>query len=332
MASRRRLGVALLIPEPARSEITGLRRAVGDGALLRIEPHVTLVPPVNVREDRLDETLERLRAAARATRPLALELGPPATFLPDNPVLFLRVTGDVDAMADLRDRVFVEPLARPLSWPFVPHVTLADDLAPDRITAALDALADYRAAVEIGAVHLLEERDRRWVPLSEHRFGEPWTVARGGLELELSTTTALDPQADAFARRTRRDPGVDHVDHVDDGRAGAPTTGSPAPVVVTARRSGEVVGIARATVAAVHGLGHLADLLVGVGERGTGVGTQLLKAVEAEVRGAGGDRLTVHADPTTGAAAFFRARGFTDESVLVRWRSGRDFVRLVRSL
>ncbi len=47
--------------------------------------HLTLVPPVNVREDRLGEALAVLRRAAAATRSLTLTLGPPATFLPDNP-------------------------------------------------------------------------------------------------------------------------------------------------------------------------------------------------------------------------------------------------------
>ena len=48
MANRHRLGVAVVIDPPVADEINGLRRAVRDGALDRIAPHVTLVPPVNV--------------------------------------------------------------------------------------------------------------------------------------------------------------------------------------------------------------------------------------------------------------------------------------------
>ena len=50
---RVRLGVVLLVPPPVAGEIDGLRRAVGDGALGKVAPHVTLVPPVNVRDERL---------------------------------------------------------------------------------------------------------------------------------------------------------------------------------------------------------------------------------------------------------------------------------------
>ncbi|MDQ1402032.1 MAG: hypothetical protein QOG03_348, partial [Actinomycetota bacterium] len=71
-----RLGVALLIPNPLAAEIDGLRRALGDGGLDRIPPHLTLVPPVNVREDRLSDALAVLRNAGTGTRPFILELGP----------------------------------------------------------------------------------------------------------------------------------------------------------------------------------------------------------------------------------------------------------------
>src|SRR5438876_11352846 len=110
---RVRVGVALLVPPPVDREIDALRRACGDGALGRIPAHLTLVPPVNVRDDRLHDALDVLRGAAAATRPFVVELGPPATFLPDSPTLYLAVTGDgVETVDALRERVFVEPLAR----------------------------------------------------------------------------------------------------------------------------------------------------------------------------------------------------------------------------
>lgn len=57
-----RLGVALLVPGALGGEVNGLRRALGDGALGRIPPHITLVPPVNVGEDRLPAALALLRS------------------------------------------------------------------------------------------------------------------------------------------------------------------------------------------------------------------------------------------------------------------------------
>ena len=131
---RLRLGVALLLPEPLATQVDGLRRACDDGALDRVPPHLTLVPPVNVRVDDVAAALQVLRDAAGGTRPFTLRLGPPSTFLPDTPTLHLAVGGSGDATAvlrRLRDGVFRPPLERPLTFPFVPHVTLADEMEPE---------------------------------------------------------------------------------------------------------------------------------------------------------------------------------------------------------
>ena len=166
---KRRLGVALLLPPPFDREVDALRRACDDGALGRIPSHLTLVPPVNVREDAMSDALRVLRAASASVRPFTLQLGPPATFLPHNPTLYLAVSGPgADALVALRDRVFSEPLKRPLTWSFVPHVTIAD--AP---------------------------------------FASPAIVGRGGIELELTVSEHGDPDVRAFADREWYAHGVD---------------------------------------------------------------------------------------------------------------------------
>jgi 2'-5' RNA ligase len=197
---RVRLGVALLVPAPLDIEIDGLRRALGDGTLGRMPAHLTLVPPVNVREDRLGEALAVLRRAAAATAAFTVTLGPPATFLPDSPTVYLAVAGDPPVLA-LRDRVFVEPLARPLTWPFVPHVTLADEARPERIGAALAALADYRVEASFDRVHLLREGEGRvWTPIADATFAPPAVIGRGGLPVELTVTERADPEATSLGR------------------------------------------------------------------------------------------------------------------------------------
>jgi 2'-5' RNA ligase/GNAT superfamily N-acetyltransferase len=202
---RRRLGVALLLDPPLADEIDGLRRAVGDRALGRIPPHVTLVPPVNVAERDLASALARLRdAAASVSGPMRLVLGPPATFLPDNPVLHLPVGGDTDALGRVRATVFAGPLSRPEAWPWTPHVTLADEADPARLEAALRVLGGYQAGFEADRLVLLEERKtgkaRRWRPLADAVFGPRLVVGRGGLELELTLGRLLDPEAAALLR------------------------------------------------------------------------------------------------------------------------------------
>lgn len=264
-----RLGVALLVPPPLDSEVDGLRRAVGDGALGRIPAHLTLVPPVNVREDRLGEALAVLRAAAAATRPFTVTLGPPGSFLPDSPTLFLAVAGTGrDDVVALRDRVFVDPLARPLTWPFVPHVTLADEATPERIAAAVGALGDYRVDARFTRVHLLrEERGRIWVPIADAPFAPPAVIGRGGLPVELTVTDQLDPPTRAL---------------------GQPEGSTP--LAITARTDGVVAGYVEGWCdgdRSGDGTATVSALVVGPAGTELGVRRHLLAAFESEaaVRG-----------------------------------------------
>src|SRR5438477_8631731 len=103
---RQRLGVALLLPAPVGGEVDVVRRAVGADDVDRLPAHLTLVPPVNVRDDEMDAALHLLRDAAARTKPFRLVLGPARTFLPINPVLYLEVGGEVAAVDGLRDRIF----------------------------------------------------------------------------------------------------------------------------------------------------------------------------------------------------------------------------------
>jgi hypothetical protein len=70
---RRRLGVVLLVPDPVRREIDGLRRALGAGSLGRVPAHLTLVPPVNVREDDLEAGLRHLGDVGQDDHPVVLD-------------------------------------------------------------------------------------------------------------------------------------------------------------------------------------------------------------------------------------------------------------------
>ena len=171
---RRRLAVALLLPESLALEVDGLRRALG-GDRERVAPHITLVPPVNVREESVVDALAVLRAAASTVDPFDLDIGPAATFHPISPVLYLAVRGDLDALDALRAALFSPPLEREVEHAFVPHVTMAEDLDPERIHAARTALADYDARLPVRSVTLLEDRSpgpHRWNAIAEARLGD----------------------------------------------------------------------------------------------------------------------------------------------------------------
>jgi 2'-5' RNA ligase/GNAT superfamily N-acetyltransferase len=265
--------VAVLLGGEVGAEVDGLRRALGDGSLGRIPPHVTLVPPVNVPGDRLASAVDLLLAAGAAAAPFRLTLGPAATFHPVTPVVYLAVAGDLDALAGLRDRVFAPPLTRSLTHPFVPHATLADEVAPDRIAAAVAALGDMAAEVAVDRVHLLREGPgRRWTPVADASFAPPAIVGRGGLVVELTTSQLVDPVAAALLT-----PSPDPEPVPDAVSAPAPAA-RPEPWAVTARRDGCVLGLACGGAEADRL--EVDALVVAPAHRRQGVGRHLVAAVE----------------------------------------------------
>jgi GNAT superfamily N-acetyltransferase len=274
--------------------VDGLRRALGDDSLGRVPAHLTLVPPVNVRTTDLGAALRRLRAAAGTVPgPLHLTLGPPATFLPDNPVLYLDVGGDVEHLRRLRDAVFAPPLERLLTWPWVPHVTLADSATPERIAAALTALDRYAVVTMVQRVVLLEESAGRiWTPLADAHLGPGVVVGRGGLALEITRSRIIDPEVHAMLAAgpegaSRRSPDV-------------PPLGGP--IILTARREMQVSGVAAAWTGPD---GTHVAVYVPREYRGQGIGSHLLAHLETAVRQARWDSPSLLAE---GPAGFYRLR------------------------
>jgi len=277
-----RLASALLIPPPAATEIDGLRRACGDGMLGRVDAHVTLVEPINVREESLDEVEQIMRDAAAATPgPLRFTFGPVRSFHPESPVLYLAVEGDLDELAVLRTAMRVGPLTREAAWPFVPHVTIGTDLSEARLDAGVAALADFSTTVSLTHVQVLQEqRDpdevRRWRPIADAALGGRTVSGRGGIELEVTES------------------------------AGSGWT-------LTARHQGAVVGEARGWTA--EGVARLSWLSVAHDERGIGVGRRLLAGAEDIARRSGAAVLI--ASTSESLPSFLRARGWRDEGDVV---------------
>ncbi len=269
-----------MLPDKVTGEVDGLRRACGDPTLGSVPAHLTLVPPVNVRPVDLGPALAVLRSAASASPPaLELTLGPAATFHPVTPTAFLAVGGDLHGLGRLRDRVFAGPFERRLDHPFHPHVTLTVDQPAERLVAVVAALADYRAAVLIERVTVLEERrkeggPRVWTPVADAALGPPTVVGRGGLPLELADTAVPDPEV--VARLAEAD-----------------AVPAPGARILTARREGRVVGAAvlRFTPTAPAVGAVLEAVAVDPAERRTGVGGRLVDHAAGVAAGARADRL-----------------------------------------
>ena len=247
------------------------------------------------------------------------------TFWPVTPVVYLEVRGDLEGLAKLESGLASGPLQPPASRPqrrFIPHVTLDQHIDPERIPAALAAMADFEGATTFERCTVLEYgAERRWEAIADVALGAPAVVGRGGVELELAVVERLDPPTAAWAAATweaysisQYGPGVAHL----------------APFAVVARERGDVVGVAEGECRGA--VWRLARLIVAPERRGAGVGAQLLAAVERAALEAGAVRVRLETLAGGRVAAFYARHGYAAVATLPRWREERDFVVMERSV
>lgn len=281
------------MPQPLATEIDGLRRALGDGARERIAPHITLVPPVNVAERDLPRAFTLVRTAAATVAPLTLRLGPVTTFAPVNPVAYLQVGGEpqvLDALERLRASCLQGPLERTSEHEFVPHVTVADELAEDRLGDVRRVLGDFTAEITVDHVHVLAELPGRvWRPIADAPLGErPAVVGRGSLPIELTESGRPDVEAAALLSFEEESEGQ--------------------PFALTARRDDHVIGAAWGWSA--RGALEVADLAIAAEHRGLGFGRHVLAGVVALARRRGCEVVGATAASSGAGAALLSATGF----------------------
>ncbi|MBK7721361.1 MAG: 2'-5' RNA ligase family protein [Austwickia sp.] len=162
----RTIGVAVGLPEPYATFIQDARRAAGDPEADRIRTHITLLPPTPVVETAADKIADHLAAVAARHCCFDLEVGEVGTFRPVSPVQFLRVLEGAGQCRQLEADVRSGPLARDLTFPYHPHVTLAQQVSHDALDGIGRALADYRLRFTVESFQLYhQDDDGGWRPV-----------------------------------------------------------------------------------------------------------------------------------------------------------------------
>jgi 2'-5' RNA ligase len=170
--TRRDFGVAIGLPEPIHSELTGWRERLGDPNAADIPPHITLLPPTALSEQALPEVEEHLRQVAAGEEPFDVHLRGSATFRPVSPVVFVPLVLGISGCERVERKVRSGPLDRELSFPYHPHVTVAHDVGEELLDQAFVELASFDARFRVWGFTLFEQgRDRVWRPQRDFPFG-----------------------------------------------------------------------------------------------------------------------------------------------------------------
>ena len=156
------IGVAIALPSHYAAQVRAVREAAGDPLAEVVPPHITLLPPTAVDVDALDEIMQHLRDVAAGTTPFKVRLDEVGTFRPVSPVVYLGLRSGAEEcnLLQMRVRDRWGPLARSLSFPFHPHVTLAHEIAEDGLDTAARKGADLTMDFTVTKLHLYRHRSR----------------------------------------------------------------------------------------------------------------------------------------------------------------------------
>ena len=161
------LGIVVEIPEPWAQLFADLRSKVGDQQAEVVPAHVTLLPPTEVPAAARPAISAHLAAVARRHAAFDMHLSGTGTFRPVAEVVFVAVARGIGNCELIANDVRTGPLARTLTFPYHPHVTIAHDVPPDMLELAYTGLTDV--SVEFRVDHFTE---------FEQTPGGAWAVAR----------------------------------------------------------------------------------------------------------------------------------------------------------
>jgi 2'-5' RNA ligase len=165
------IGIAVDIPEPWGAQLT--RRRVEAGDPLAVPAHVTLLGPTEIRTTNLPAIERHLAGVAAAHLPFTLHLRGTGTFRPVTQVVFVAVASGISECELLAAAIAGAPgLHREARFPYHPHVTVAQDVAPEALDKVYEDLADFSAMFEVDAFTLFSHSGQaRWQPRRDFCLG-----------------------------------------------------------------------------------------------------------------------------------------------------------------
>ncbi|MFC8849541.1 MULTISPECIES: 2'-5' RNA ligase family protein [unclassified Micromonospora] len=165
------IGIAVDIPEPWGGMLT--RRRVEAGDPLVVPAHVTLLGPTEIPAAALPAVERHLAGVAATHLPFTLHLRGTGTFRPVTQVVFVAVAAGISECELLAAAINSAPeLHRELRFPYHPHVTVAQDVAPEALDRAYEDLADFSAMFEVDSFTLFSHSGQtRWQPRRDFLLG-----------------------------------------------------------------------------------------------------------------------------------------------------------------
>ena len=167
------IGVSIPVPAPYDEPLREWRHRSGDPRAQHVNPHITLVPPTPIAEKQLDAVIAELRDRCAGLAAFPLRLRGTGTFRPVSDVVFVAVADGISSCEVLADRLLVDELRAPRTYPFHPHVTVAQDVPAEALDEVFAGLEDFRADFVVDEVWMHRQADDgSWQPLTSFALAE----------------------------------------------------------------------------------------------------------------------------------------------------------------
>jgi len=121
--------LVVYIPDPLARFLDDLREELVPACLPRA--HVTILPPRPVSVD-VDEAIEHTRALVAGFAPFDVVAGEVEMF-PSTDVIYINIKQGEAELREVNQALSRGPLSFADPFPYHPHITLAQDLPPDRV-------------------------------------------------------------------------------------------------------------------------------------------------------------------------------------------------------
>lgn len=139
------VGVAIPVPQPWGARLDTARAATGDPQAPHVPSHVTLLGPTDIPDTALPDAERHLADVAARSNGFDVHLRGTGTFRPVTEVVFVTLAEGISGCERLEARVRSGPLAKDLTYPYHPHVTVAQAVPTAALDKVYTELADFEA-------------------------------------------------------------------------------------------------------------------------------------------------------------------------------------------
>ena len=148
------VGVAIPVPSPWREVLDEARAASGDPLAWIVPAHLTLLGPTEIEAGSLDAFRSHLEGVAAACPVFDLHLRGTGSFRPVTEVVFAAVVDGIAVCEQLESAIRQGPAQRERTFPYHPHVTIAQNVGTAGLDRAFNGLSGFEAKFRVDSFTL----------------------------------------------------------------------------------------------------------------------------------------------------------------------------------